>query len=141
MGNVRIIAVLPAILKLYEQLLLKNLRAELIRTIPLHPNQRGFVEGKCTMHNLNDVVKIIDKCKQQIKANIIKKIPAEKRPKFYLLFIDLAKAFDSINRNKLIKTMQDRDINPSLVKAFTNMLKTTSMLVDGKLVSTNKGVM
>ena len=67
------------------------------------------------MHNLNDVVKIIDQCKLQIKANITKKVPAKKRPKYYLLFIDLAKAFDSINRNKLIKTMQSRNINPSLV--------------------------
>ena len=93
------------------------------------------------MHNLNDVVKIIDQCKLQIKANITKKVPAKKRPMFYLLFIDLAKAFDSINRNKLIKTMQSRNVNPSLVKAFTNMLQSTSMLIDGKLVSTNKGVM
>ena len=37
-GNVRIIAVLPSVLKLYEQLLLKNLRAELVKTIPLHQN-------------------------------------------------------------------------------------------------------
>ena len=37
-GNVRIIAVLPAVLKLYEQVLLINLRRELERTVPLHKN-------------------------------------------------------------------------------------------------------
>ena len=58
-----------------------------------------------------------------------------------MLFIDLAKAFDSIDRGKLMETMQRRGINGSLVKAFTNMLATTSMLVDGKQVNTNIGVM
>ena len=59
-GNVRIIAVLPSILKLYEQILLKQLRLELKQTIPLHANQRGFVEGKCTMHNLADVIQVVN---------------------------------------------------------------------------------
>ena len=58
-----------------------------------------------------------------------------------MLFIDLAKAFDSIDRNILLKTMQDRNINGSLVKAFANMLAQTSMLIDGKKVQTNVGVM
>ena len=62
-GNVRIIAVLPSILKFYEQLLLKNLRSELERTTPLHERQRGFVAGKCTTHNIADVVKIVTRCK------------------------------------------------------------------------------
>ena len=129
-GNVRIIAVLPSILKLYEQILLKNLRTELRQTIPLHGNQRGFVEGKCTAHNLADVIQIVNNCKTEIRTAISKKIPAIKRPKYYMLFIDLAKAFDSIDRSKLIKTMQTRGINGSLIKAFANKLASTSMLVE-----------
>ena len=69
------------------------------------------------------------------------KVPAEKRPKYYMLFIDLAKAFDSIDRSILISTMKDRGINDSLVKAFSNMLASTSMLIDGQKVATNIGVM
>ena len=84
-GNVRIIAVLPSILKLYEQILLKQLRSELKQTIPLHPNQRGFVEGKCTMHNLADVIKVVNKCKEEIRTAITKKTPIGKRPKYYML--------------------------------------------------------
>ena len=37
--------------------------------------------------------------------------------------------------------MKERGINNSLVTAFSNMLRTTSMLVDGKAVDTNTGVM
>ena len=58
-----------------------------------------------------------------------------------MLFIDLAKAFDSIDRGKLIETMQRRGINGSLIKAFTNMLASTSMMIDGNQVNTNIGVM
>ena len=58
-----------------------------------------------------------------------------------MLFIDLAKAFDSIDRNILIDTMKERGINKSLVKAFSNMLASTSMLIDGEKVATNVGVM
>ena len=140
-GNVRIIAVLPSILKFYEQLLLKNLRSELERTTPLHERQRGFVAGKCTTHNIADVVKIVNRCKKEISSSIKMKVPAEKRPKYYMLFIDLAKAFDSIDRSILISTMKDRGINDSLVKAFSNMLASTSMLIDGQKVATNIGVM
>ena len=69
-GNVRIIAVLPSILKFYEQLLLKNLRSELVRTTPLHERQRGFVAGKCTTHNIADVIKIVNHCKKEIKTAV-----------------------------------------------------------------------
>ena len=58
-----------------------------------------------------------------------------------MLFIDLAKAFDSIDRSILINTMKDRGVNDSLVKAFSNMLASTSMLIDGEKVATNIGVM
>ena len=58
-----------------------------------------------------------------------------------MLFIDLAKAFDSIDRSILINTMMERGINSSLVKAFSNMLASTSMIIDGKDVATNIGVM
>ena len=46
-GDVRVIAILPAITKLYEQVLLNRLRQEM-ESNPLHPNQRGFVIGGST---------------------------------------------------------------------------------------------
>ena len=140
-GNVRIIAVLPAILKLYEQILLLNLRRELQRTTPLHENQRGFIEGKCTMHNIKDIVDQINHCKLSIKKDIDKKLSVDKRCTHYLLFIDISKAFDSINRNKLLNMMADRGFNGLLIKAFEKLFADTRMVINDEKVYTNKGVM
>ena len=132
---------MPAILKLYEQILLINLRRELQRTTPLHENQRGFIEGKCTMHNIKDIVDQVNQCKISIKKDIDKKLTADKRCTHYLLFIDISKAFDSINRNKLLKMMADRGFNGLLIKAFEKLFADTRMVINDEKVYTNKGVM
>ena len=58
-GNVRIIAILPALTKLYELVLLEKLNKETARLHLVHENQRGFVAGKSTLHNIHDVVRLI----------------------------------------------------------------------------------
>ena len=83
------------------------------------------------MHNIADVVKVVDRCKREITIAASSKIPIDKRPKYYMLFIDLAKAFDSIDRQILLDQMSKRGVNGSLVKAFANMLSATSMIIDG----------
>ena len=68
-------------------------------------------------------------------------MPIDKRPRYYMLFIDLAKAFDSIDRQILLDQMSKRGVNGSLVMAFYNMLSATSMIIDGQDIATNIGVM
>ena len=58
-----------------------------------------------------------------------------------MLFIDISKAFDSINRNKLLKMMADRGFNGLLIKAFEKLFADTRMVIDDEKVYTNKGVM
>ena len=57
-GDVRIIAVLPAITKLYELVLQEKIN-EALTINPLHPHQRGFVKGKSTQHNLQNILEIL----------------------------------------------------------------------------------
>ena len=49
-GDVRIIAILPAITKLFEQCLLILIKIDLLKN-PLHQNQRGFCDGKSNTYN------------------------------------------------------------------------------------------
>ena len=102
-GDVRIIAVLPAITKLYELVLHEKLLADINARAPLHPHQRGFVAGKGCLNNLADVLHVMQEAQKDISQAIQLKIPPKKRCNHYLLFIDLRKAFDSISRRLLLQ--------------------------------------
>ena len=65
-GQVRPIAILPAITKLYEQIIMCRLQKELSQLdTPLHPRQRGFTKGKSTHANLADICSFIMKALSQ----------------------------------------------------------------------------
>ena len=63
-GQVRIISMLSATTKLWEELLHRLLRKEVEEHIPLHANQRGFVQGGSCIKNLDDLISIMEKIKR-----------------------------------------------------------------------------
>ena len=67
-GNVRIISMLSAVVKLWEQVLHTKLRKEIEEKMPLHVHQRGFVPGGSCLKNIDDLFDLIEK---------IKKVPGE----------------------------------------------------------------
>ena len=68
----------------------------------VHQHQRGFVAGKSTLHNLSDLNDVFKYCQKELKTDIRVGMKTKKRPKHFLLFVDLAKAFDSIDRATLV---------------------------------------
>lgn len=64
-GQVRIISILNATTKLWEEIMLAKLRSEIENHTPLHENQRGFVKGGSCIKNLDDLISIIEKFKQK----------------------------------------------------------------------------
>ena len=62
-GQVRTIAVTPAITKLYELCQLQKIRAIIEENKILHPYQRGFVPGKSCEDNLVDLAECIQVAK------------------------------------------------------------------------------
>ena len=58
-GQVRTIAVTPAITKLFELCQLQKIREVIEENKILHPNQRGFVPGKSCEDNLADLAELI----------------------------------------------------------------------------------
>ena len=66
-GDVRVIAILPAISKLYEVFLLRELREQTELHHPLHPNQRGFVPGGSCLKNIAELVAFMRKGQQYLR--------------------------------------------------------------------------
>ena len=47
----------------------------------------------------------------------------------FYLFIDLAKAFDSVDRTQLIQLLTSKNVPPYLVRAIANLLANTSTVL------------
>ena len=66
-GDVRVIAILPALTKLYEVFLQRELLKNIEHHSLLHPNQRGFVAGGSCMRNIADLITLTDKAKEKVQ--------------------------------------------------------------------------
>jgi hypothetical protein len=97
-GDIRTLAISPAISKVLEKAIVKRLNDYINDQNLLHHSQSGFVKGKSTLHNIQAVINWIQKTKTQQQTDRDKKIPASKRQLKALIFIDLRKAFDRVNR-------------------------------------------
>ena len=60
-GNIRTIAVLSPLLKVYEKVILKRLTKHIVLTNALHPAQTGFTSGKSTVDNIDKLGKLLQK--------------------------------------------------------------------------------
>jgi len=96
-NNYRPISLLPQFSKILEKLYDKRLRSFIDKHELLSDCQYGFRENRCTSHALIDLL-------EEISDGI-------ERNKFVLgIFIDLQKAFDTIDHQLLIKKMEDYGI-------------------------------
>jgi hypothetical protein len=55
------------------------------------------------------------------------RIPVRERPKTHLTFIDFHKAFDTIDRGKLIYRLSNSELPPSVERAIRLTLKDTKI--------------
>ena len=80
---------------------------------------------------------------KEIRQDIRAKTAVSKRPKHFILYIDLAKAFDSINRTKLIECMYRKKVNTTLVNAIRMIYSNTKMQTSTRqtAATTSRGVM
>jgi hypothetical protein len=80
--------------------------------------QRGFTEGKSTFDNCIDLIIMMEEGKTRERAYRRAKTLVSKRIKQYILFIDFRKAFDKVNREKLLKKMLLMGFSKALVIAI-----------------------
>ena len=125
--NTRPIAILPAITKVFEQSTLPNFEKVAYTNGFLMENQRGFRPGTSTGNNIADLI------------NFWKTAQSDKEKKL-LVFIDIKKAYDSVNREKLLKILDEADISENLINTMRDFYNKTKLIYKGITIHTNKGL-
>ena len=139
-GEVRVVAILPAVTKLYEQFLHRELWTQVQERHPLHELQRGFVPGGSCLKNATELLVFIQAARNRVQAQIDAGVNFQRRPKTYVVFIDLRKAFDTVNRAQLIGIMLDRGFDATVVQAFRSFCDGMRLRTDEREVLTTVGV-
>lgn len=103
-GNYRGIAIQCSAYKIYAELLRRRLEEELDKKEVLPESQRGFRVGRSTIDNIF----ILNHLSQREKV--------KKDKKLYTAFVNLSAAFAKVEREKLWKILEDKDIKDSLIR-------------------------
>ena len=92
-SNYRPISILPLFSKVFESLMFNRIYNFVIKHEIIYKNQFGFQKGKSTEHAILDLY-----------TNLLQAI--EKQHKISCIFLDFAKAFDTVNHDILIKKLE-----------------------------------
>ena len=112
--NYRGISLTQIASKVYNRLILNRIRPSIDSL--LRPSQNGFRPGRKTTSHLLALRRIIEELQNHKKEAVI-------------TFIDFKKAFDSIDRKKMLKILSSYGIPPETVAALKVMYENTSALV------------
>lgn len=108
-SNYRPISMLCNFSKLLEAFFTDKLEAEIEKKSLISKNQFGFRKGKSTVHAIGSLVNSI----QQQRVNGLT---------VGVIFVDLTKAFDSVDHGLLLGKMRALQINPNIVDFFLDFL-------------------
>ena len=108
--NYRGISLTPIAAKIYNKMILNRMRPYIDPI--LRPNQNGFRKGRGTISQILTIRRIIE----GVKAKNLKAI---------LTFIDFKKAFDSVDRSKLMTILSAYGIPEKIVRAIAIMYTDT----------------
>ena len=121
-SNYRLISTLPIFSKILEKLIHKRLTSFLDRYNILYKHKYGFERGKSTDHTILD-----------LHTNIIKAI--ENREKSCSIFLDFAKAFDTVNHDILLKKLKHYGIHGLPLNWFKSYLSGRCQCVKIKMLN------
>ncbi|NXT17039.1 POLR protein, partial [Prunella fulvescens] len=75
-----------------------------------NPRQRGFIRAAGCFENL------------KVLQTIIQSTKREHRP-LGVVFVEIAKAFDSLSHQHILHTLQQRRVDPQIISLVSNMYK------------------
>lgn len=127
-GNYRPISLLSQLSKILEKCLKKRLMSFLEENNLLSTNQFGFIKNKST-----------DDAIFQLTSNLYKAL--DDSEKALAIFLDLAKAFDTVNHSILLSKMETLGIRGLPLSLFKNYLSSRTQLVKiGNTLSNSKEI-
>ena len=120
--NYRPISILPICNKIFEKLMYSRVTDFITKHNIIFPHQIGFQKLKSTS------MAILDVCSELVDAIENKKFPC-------CVFLDFAKAFDTVNHEVLLKKLEHYGIRGVVLDFFRSYLtnRTQRVFVDGKL--------
>jgi hypothetical protein len=139
-GNIRTIAISPAITKLYEKAIYPHLMAVIKSKSLVHLHQRGFMPGCGTAQNIVDLIEVIKLAQTKCETDRRNKIKVNKRAQQSVLFIDFKRAFDSVDRPRLAQILRNAIEDDRLLNAVLILLQNTRMTLEAEEVKTELGV-
>ena len=116
LGNYRPISILPVISKIYEKVLYKRLYSFLSTNKVLYESQYGFRSNHSTIHAVCELVEDILKGYEEKEHTLA-------------VFIDLSKAFDTINHEVLIQKLWHYGVRGQALEWFKSYLSNRKQYV------------
>ncbi|NWT77239.1 PO21 protein, partial [Prunella himalayana] len=88
------------------------LTAKLTKVCPFNPRQRGFIRAA----GCSEILKLLQP--------IICSAKREHKP-LGVVFLDTAKAFDTVSRQHILHALQQREADPHIINLVSNMYENT----------------
>jgi len=115
--NYRGVTLMPSIYKIYTTILAERLKEEVEGKGIIPSNQTGFRKGMGTIDQIYTLNYIVNRQLGKEKGGLV------------ALFIDLKAAFDSLDREVLIRAMRERGVREGLVERVEEILRETKSRV------------
>ncbi|NXR43554.1 POLR protein, partial [Zosterops hypoxanthus] len=93
------------------------LTARLTKACPLNPRQRGFIKAAGCSENL------------KLLQTIIRSAKKNHRP-LGVVFVDIAKAFDTVSHEHILHVLRQREVDPHIVDLVSNTYENISTFID-----------
>ncbi|NXJ31183.1 PO21 protein, partial [Dicrurus megarhynchus] len=93
------------------------LTARLTKVCPMNPRQRGFIHAAGRSENLKLLQLLVKHAKKEHKE-------------LGIVFVDIAKAFDTVCHQHIIMSLMQRGVNPHINHLVGKMYKTIFMYID-----------
>ncbi len=116
--NYRGISLINTVLKAFTSVILKRLEIWVKENDILPEAQAGFLKGR----GCSDQIFVLDSSRELFRVRC-------KRRKLHLLFVDFARAFDSINHAKLWKKLNLIGVSPKLIRTLKSIYGQATMSI------------
>ena len=123
-NNYRPISLLSVFSKIIEKLMHKRLNQFFELQKVIYPSQFGFQKNKSTQHSLIEIIEKIRSC-------------IERKNYGCGIFIDLKKAFDTVNHNILLQKLEHHGVRGTSLNWFKSYLNSRTQYVKCNNVSSN----